>query len=218
VNHEYLVNYTNAAFMVKEGFKLPEDGLYSGYDADKHTYDKSTWNYEEGGDLDGRGSRRESGSSATPRLHNRRRSSRSKHPLAWKCRRQRCPSMPPKVPTTFLATSAMRVSTPEETLLALHAGAGGAHHGIPKDQIVKAADLFTSVRKDGDMKKVGTIIYAVGWTQHSSGTQTIRAAAHAATAAGKCGRAGGGLNALRGHSNIQGATDMAGISTCCPAT
>ena len=39
--------------------------------------------------------------------------------------------------------------------------------GIPKSEFLKAADLFTSIRKDGDMKKVATIIYAVGWTQHS---------------------------------------------------
>src|SRR6266568_1601299 len=44
-----LINYTNAAFLVKEGFKLPDDGLYSGFDASTHTYDKSTWNYEEAG-------------------------------------------------------------------------------------------------------------------------------------------------------------------------
>ena len=37
VNHEYLVNYTNASFIIKEGFKLPEDGLYSGWDGEKHT-------------------------------------------------------------------------------------------------------------------------------------------------------------------------------------
>src|SRR5258708_15678942 len=43
---EYLVNYTNAAFVIKEGFKLPEDGLYSGFDPAKQTYDRSTWNYE----------------------------------------------------------------------------------------------------------------------------------------------------------------------------
>jgi anaerobic selenocysteine-containing dehydrogenase len=47
---EYLVNYTNAAFMVKEGFKLPEDGLYSGFDAASQTYDRSTWTYEDGND------------------------------------------------------------------------------------------------------------------------------------------------------------------------
>src|SRR5215467_9747339 len=48
-NEEYLVNYTNAAFVVKDGFKLPEDGLYSGFDPNARTYDKTTWNYEEAG-------------------------------------------------------------------------------------------------------------------------------------------------------------------------
>src|SRR5438094_1829301 len=83
--------------------------------------------------------------------------------------------------------------------------------GIPKDQFLKTADLYTSVRKDGDMKKAGTIIYAVGWTQHTFGTQIIRTAAMLQLLLGNVGRAGGGVNALRGHSNIQGATDMAGI-------
>ncbi len=83
--------------------------------------------------------------------------------------------------------------------------------GIPKEQFLKAADLYTSIRKDGDMKKVGTVIYAVGWTQHSFGTQIIRTAAMLQLLLGNVGRAGGGVNALRGHSNIQGATDMAGI-------
>ena len=88
--------------------------------------------------------------------------------------------------------------------------------GIPQDQFHKAADLFTSIRKDGDMKKVATIIYAVGWTQHTSGTQTIRAAAMLQLLLGNVGRAGGGVNALRGHSNIQGATDMAGVFDLLP--
>ena len=83
--------------------------------------------------------------------------------------------------------------------------------GIPKEQYLKAVDLFTSVRKDGDMKKVATIIYAVGWTQHTFGTQIIRTAAMIQLLLGNVGRAGGGVNALRGHSNIQGATDMAGL-------
>src|SRR5579863_791445 len=46
---DYLINYTNAAFLIKEGFKLPEDGLYSSFDAATQTYDKSTWNYAEEG-------------------------------------------------------------------------------------------------------------------------------------------------------------------------
>src|SRR5215212_4467034 len=48
---DYLKHFTNAAFIVKDGFKLPEDGLYSGFDAGTQIYDKSTWNYEQGGNL-----------------------------------------------------------------------------------------------------------------------------------------------------------------------
>ena len=76
--------------------------------------------------------------------------------------------------------------------------------------------MYTSIRKDGDMKKVGTIIYSVGWTQHTFGTQIIRTAAMTQLLLGNVGRAGGGVNALRGHSNIQGATDMAGVFDILP--
>ncbi|HYX52258.1 MAG TPA: formate dehydrogenase-N subunit alpha, partial [Candidatus Limnocylindrales bacterium] len=88
--------------------------------------------------------------------------------------------------------------------------------GIPKEQFTKAADLFTSIRQNGDTKKVATIIYAVGWTQHTFGTQIIRTAAMLQLIMGNVGRAGGGVNALRGHSNIQGATDMAGVFDILP--
>ena len=52
-NKEYLANWTNAALVVKKGIKLPEDGLFSGYDPATMHYDVSTWNYEEGGNLTG---------------------------------------------------------------------------------------------------------------------------------------------------------------------
>ena len=42
IAHDYLVHYTNAAFIVKEGFKLPDDGLFSGFDSEKKVYDKAT--------------------------------------------------------------------------------------------------------------------------------------------------------------------------------
>src|SRR5437588_9520922 len=83
--------------------------------------------------------------------------------------------------------------------------------GIPQAKFVELAEMFTSIREKGDMKKVATIIYAVGWTHHSFGTQIIRTAAILQLLMGNVGRAGGGVNALRGHSNIQGATDVAGI-------
>ena len=50
---DYILNYTNAAFLIKKGFKLPEDGLYSGFDPQGAKYDVSSWNYEEGGNVTG---------------------------------------------------------------------------------------------------------------------------------------------------------------------
>jgi len=182
---DYLLNYTNAGFIVRDDFKLPEnDGLFSGFNPQTQTYDRSSWNYA------GSGAAAHAPSSGAP----------TTPPL---------PEQPGFDPTLqnprcvfqLLQKHYSRYS-PEmvETI-----------SGVPKEQFLKAADLFTSIRKDGDVKKVGTIIYAVGWTQHTSGTQTIRTAAMLQLLLGNVGRAGGGVNALRGHSNIQGATDMAGI-------
>src|ERR1700704_2854053 len=64
---DYLVNYTNASFIIKEGFQLPDDGLFSGFDAEHKTYDKATWNYEEGGNLEGNSAA--AAGSATAALH-----------------------------------------------------------------------------------------------------------------------------------------------------
>ncbi len=59
----------------------------------------------------------------------------------------------------------------------------------------------------GATDKVGTIMYAMGWTQHTTGVQTIRAFALLQLLLGNMGLAGGGVNALRGESNVQGSTD-----------
>src|SRR5512140_1487638 len=85
--------------------------------------------------------------------------------------------------------------------------------GTPKEEFLRVADLVTST---GNAQKVGTIMYALGWTQHSIGVQIIRAAATLQLVLGNVGRPGGGVNALRGHSNIQGATDMAGTFEILP--
>src|SRR5437870_7718545 len=85
--------------------------------------------------------------------------------------------------------------------------------GTPKEQFLKVAEIVTST---GNAQKAGTILYALGWTQHSSGVQIIRAAAMLQLLLGNVGRPGGGVNALRGHSNIQGATDIAGNTEILP--
>jgi len=221
---DYLVNYTNAAFVIKEGFKLPDDGLYSGFDPTKQTYDKSTWNYEEGGDLTGKPlpavpNGAGVGQAAKPNEGTEGHGYQAASPAGAKAggAPAAAPSLPGK--TAFdtslqhprcvfqLLKKQYERYTPEMVERIT---------GIPKEQFLKAADMYTSVRKDGDMKKASTIIYAVGWTQHSFGTQIIRTAAMLQLLMGNIGRAGGGVNALRGHSNIQGATDMAGVFDILP--
>lgn len=59
----------------------------------------------------------------------------------------------------------------------------------------------------GKADKVATVCYAMGWTQHTVGVQNIRTMAIIQLLLGNIGRAGGGVNALRGESNVQGSTD-----------
>jgi formate dehydrogenase major subunit len=192
---DYLINFTNAAFIVKSDFKLPgdTDGVFSGLDAATQTYDRSTWNYAGNGGG-------ETGAAHPP--------SGGAPPAA---------KLPEKVEYDLTLQNPNCVFQ----LLKKHYSRYTPEMveritGIARDQFLKTADLYTSIRKDGDMKKVGTIIYAVGWTQHSFGTQIIRTAAMLQLLLGNVGRAGGGVNALRGHSNIQGATDMAGLFDSLP--
>ena len=75
------------------------------------------------------------------------------------------------------------------------------------------ADIVCST---GTADRAGTIMYAVGWTMHTVGTQIIRAAAIMQLLLGNIGRPGGGINALRGHANVQGATDHAIVAESLP--
>jgi formate dehydrogenase major subunit len=76
--------------------------------------------------------------------------------------------------------------------------------GCSVEDFNRVADLVTSTYTPD---RVGTIMYALGWTHHSHSVQLIHAAAMLQMLLGNIGRPGGGLNALRGHANIQGGTD-----------
>src|SRR5882757_8658944 len=202
---DYLINYTNAAFIVQKDFKMPADldGVFSGFDTQTQTYNKATWNYQGSG-------------TGAPKdgVTNYALGAAAHPPSAGS---QPAPPLPAKVDFDLTLQNPNCVFQ----LLKKHYSRYTPEMveritGIPKEQFLKAADLFTSVRQDGDMKKVATVIYALGWTQHATGTQMIRTAAMLQLLLGNVGRAGGGVNALRGHSNIQGATDMAGIFDVLP--
>ena len=76
--------------------------------------------------------------------------------------------------------------------------------GTPKADLLKVYEAYASTAAPD---RVGTSMYAMGWTQHTVGTQNIRAMSIIQLLLGNMGMAGGGINALRGESNVQGSTD-----------
>jgi len=159
---EYVRLYTNATFLVKDGYAFNEqEGVFSGWDAQKNTYDKSTWNYE----LDEKGFAK-----VDPRMEH----PRSVFQLMKKFYARYTPEMVSQV------------------------------CGCKPEDFAKAAEIITSTYTPD---RAGTILYALGWTHHSFSVQLIHAAAMLQLLLGNIGCAGGGLNALRGHANIQGGTD-----------
>ncbi len=79
--------------------------------------------------------------------------------------------------------------------------------GVPKEKFLEVAKL---VAETSAHNKSMTHLYALGWTHHSWGTQVIGSMAILQLLLGNIGVPGGGINALRGHSNVQGMTDLAG--------
>ena len=77
--------------------------------------------------------------------------------------------------------------------------------GCPVDKFLEVAQAYA---ESGAPGWAGTIMYAMGTTQHTYGTQNIRGYAIMQLLLGNIGVAGGGINALRGTSNVQGSTDM----------
>ncbi len=169
VQWDYVKPFTNATFVVKEGYEFHE-GLFSGYDPATRTYDRSTWDYDIGPD---------GFAVVDPTLQHPR--------CVWNLLKQHVAQYTPELVERIC--------------------------GTPKDKFLKVAAMV------GEMSapdKIMTSLYALGWTQHSCGAQNIRAMAMLQLILGNIGMRGGGMNALRGHSNIQGLTDLGLMSELIP--
>jgi formate dehydrogenase alpha subunit len=82
--------------------------------------------------------------------------------------------------------------------------------GIPADQLRAAARLYAKAEK-------ASLLYAMGMTQHITGTDNVKSCANLAMLCGKVGIEGGGVNPLRGQNNVQGACDMGALPNVLPA-
>jgi formate dehydrogenase major subunit len=161
---DYVVHYTNASFLIDPDFKTPTDldGLFTGFDPAKKSYDRTSWKYQ----LDGEGNPKRDLTLKDP------------HSVFQLLRRH---------------YSRYTLDMVEKVC------------GIPKAKFEEMAQLYCS---NSGPEKTGTITYALNLTQHTNGVENIRSLCMLQLLLGNIGRPGGGVTALRGHANVQGATDL----------
>ncbi len=162
---DYITNFTNAYYKVSKDYKF-EDGMFSGFDAEKNKYVTASWGYQ----LDAENKPVKAASLDDPdSVFSKLKAHYSRY--------------------TF--DVAENIS------------------GIPAAKIKEIADMFCKNRP-------GSILYALGMTQHTTAVQGIRAYAVIQLLLGNIGKAGGSIQALRGEPNVQGSTDMANLISNLP--
>lgn len=164
-DQDYVTTHTNALFLGHAAFDF-KDGLFTGYDREKHKYDTETWSYQ-------------LQASGKPRI-----AATLDDPNCVFARLKK-----------FVSRYTLEV--------------GERITGIPAPQIQQIAEIMAKNRP-------GAILYALGMTQHTTGVQGIRGFTILQLLLGNVGKPGGGVNALRGEPNVQGACDMGVLNNYMP--
>ena len=226
---EYVLAYTNASTIIADGFEDTEDleGIFSGYDKEGRSYDagKGRWAYEGSKSAEKnadkpRGDQKppeqspgglgEAGGGERAR-DDEEASSHGQHGTALMggatthATKRGDPTQadPPKDPTLQHPRCVMQLLkkhfaryTPEVVAQIC---------GCKPQDVTRIAEIMC---RNSGRERTGSIVYAVGWTQHSIGPQIIRTAGILQQLLGNIGRPGGAIMAMRGHCSIQGSTDI----------
>ncbi|MDT4933133.1 MAG: formate dehydrogenase major subunit [Pseudonocardiales bacterium] len=198
---EYVIAYTNAPVILREDFRDTEDldGLFSGFDPETGHYDPTSWQYE--------GTEVSSASADDPQneptaaergtvKESARGESHGSGGPSFHGQPERDPTLQhPRCVYQQLKRHYVRY-TPDVVADIC---------GIPPELFRKVAEALVA---NSGRERTSAFAYAVGWTQHTVGAQYIRTAAVLQTLLGNIGRPGGGILALRGHTSIQGSTDI----------
>jgi formate dehydrogenase major subunit len=190
---EYVLDYTNAPVIIDEGFQDTEDldGLFSGWNREKGTYDNSTWQYS-GLEVHGAAGQREMGANQGEAAGHGGHGAGLSH------------GEPPEEDMTLehprcvyqILKRHYARYTPELVEEVC---------GVPRERFLQVAEALC---RNSGRERTSSVVYSVGWTQHTIGVQYIRSAAIIQLLLGNIGRPGGGVLALRGHASIQGSTDI----------
>jgi formate dehydrogenase major subunit len=193
---EYVLAFTNASFLVDERYRDTEDldGLFSGYDPGTASYDPSSWHYEgtAPGNSTGRGNPAHAKEFSAPYQHG------SGGPVIEGAAGGIASDLTLRHPRCVYQVLKRHFAryTPEMV---------EATCGTPKELFLRVCRAWTS---NSGRERTAGLVYSVGWTQHTTGAQYIRAGSIIQLLLGNIGRPGGGVFALRGHASIQGSTDI----------
>jgi formate dehydrogenase major subunit len=186
---EYVLAYTNAPTIVGDDFEdAGIDGLFSGWDPAKGKYDPATWQYEGTFVSAASGQRDQEGN--IERLSGR----------AGEGKEHAKPTLDPTLSHPRCVWQILKRHyagyTPEMVERVC---------GIPQALFAEVCELFV---QNSGRERTTAFVHGVGWTQHTIGSQYIRAASILQLLLGNIGRPGGGVMAMRGHASIQGSSDI----------
>jgi formate dehydrogenase major subunit len=189
---EYVLAYTNASTIIGQEFADADaDGLFSGFQEERAAYDPASWQYEGAPVAAAAGQRAHEGNldvhgqdsperDAQEANREPRRDPTLSHPrCVWQILGRHYASYTPEMV--------------ERTC------------GVPQDVFARVCELFVV---NSGRERTTAFVHGVGWTQHTVGSQYIRAASILQLLLGNMGRPGGGVMAMRGHASIQGSSDI----------
>jgi formate dehydrogenase major subunit len=188
---EYVLHFTNAATLINADYVDAEQdasGIFSGYDAEERAYDLRTSHWQYAGEPT-------PPPTNTPKHVGALSRSETLAQLRGGPPERDLTLQDPNCVLNILRRHYTRY-TPE--LVSEICGCTPA----------QLLDVAEQMMQNSGRDRTGAVVYAVGWTQHTTGVQMIRAATIMQLLLGNVGRPGGGVMAMRGHASIQGSTDI----------
>jgi formate dehydrogenase major subunit len=187
---EYVLAYTNAATIIRNEFEdAGPEGIFSGFDPEHATYDPSSWQYADAFMAAAAGQRDQEGNiAAQPEGSEEGEQDRGTPHQDLTLQHPRC--------VWQVLKRHYAAYTPEMVQEVC---------GVTPDVFAAVCDLFVA---NSGRERTAAFVHGVGWTQHTIGSQYIRAASILQLLLGNMGRPGGGVMAMRGHASIQGSSDI----------
>ena len=212
--HEYVLAYTNASAIIEEGFEDSEDlaGLFSGFDQQDDAYDPKSgdWSYES--------SKNGAGAQVSPEPAPQAKAEKGRFGLHGHGLDGNANPTPYKRVTGAEYDPTLQHPRCVMQILRRHFARYTPEIvsqvcGCKPEEFLRVAELLCA---NSGRERTACIAYSLGWTQHTTGVQTIRTAGIVQLLLGNAGRPGGGIIALRGHSTIQGASDISTLYDTLP--